>query len=137
MHILISSFFFSFEKINRSPEKIATLLEMFTYELSLPLAGIQLAYTEFCEFCDKYGQDVDWEKINETYHKAKDNLYAMLKFEEELVALDDKEHHKRVSVYSDYIEKCKSFLNGHMVQILYERMVAACCLNCKYFQSFF
>lgn len=110
-------------------------MEIFTYELSLPLAGIQETYTEFCEFCDKYGQDVDWAKINETYHKAKDNLYVMLKFEEELVALDDKEHHKRVSIYSDYIEKCKSFLNDHMVQILYERMVTACCLNCKYFEK--
>lgn len=104
---------------------------MFVYELSLPLAGIQEAYTEFCEFCDKNGQEVDWEKINETYHKAKDNLYAMLKFEEELLALDDKEHHKRVSVYLTYIEKCKPFLNDRMVQILYERMVASCCLNCE------
>lgn len=106
---------------------------MFTYELSLPLAGIQKAYTEFCELCDKYDQEINWEQINETYHKAKDNLYVMLKFEEELVALDDKEHHKRVSTYLDYIEKCKVFLNEHMIQILYERMVASCCLNGKYF----
>lgn len=104
---------------------------MFTYELSLPLAGIQETYTEFCEFCDKYGEEINWEQINETYHKAKDNLYVMLKFEEELVALDDKEHHKRVSIYLDNIEKCKTFLNEHMIQILYERMVTACCLNCK------
>lgn len=105
---------------------------MFTYELSLPLAGIEAAYSEFCEFCDKYEQNVDWEKINEVYHKTKDNSYAMQKFEDELDALDDKEHHKRVSVYLEYIDKCKSFLKEHMVQILYERMVAACCLNCKY-----
>lgn len=119
---------------NRSPEKVKKLLEVFIHELSLPLAGIQEAYTEFCEFVDKYNEDVDWEKINEIYHKAKDNLYAMLKFEEELVALDDKEHHKRAAVYLDYIDKCKTFLTDHMVQILYERLVAACCLSCKLFQ---
>lgn len=116
---------------NRSPEKVKKLLEMYTTELSMPLAGIQEAYAEFCEFCDKYDQEVNWEQINESYHKSKDNLYAMLKFEEELVSLDDKEHHKRASVYSEYIEKCKTFLNDRMVQILYERMVAACCLNGK------
>lgn len=102
---------------------------MFVYELSLPLAGIQEAYTEFCEFCDKYDQDINWEQINESYHKAKDNLYVMLKFEGELVELDDKEHHKRVATYLDYIEKCKAFLNEHMIRILYERMVTSCCLN--------
>lgn len=104
---------------------------MYTYELSLPLAGIQEAYAEFCEFVDKYNEEVDWEKINEIYHKAKDNLYVMLKFEEELISLDEKEHHKRASIYLEYIEKCKTFLNERMVQILYERMVAACCLSGK------
>lgn len=104
---------------------------MFTHELSLPLAGIQDAYTEFCTFVDKHNANVDWEKINESYHKSKENTYAMLKFEEELVSLDDKEHHKRAAVYSAYIEKCKPFLDHRMVQILYERFVAACCLSCK------
>lgn len=117
--------------INRSPEKFKKLLEVFTYELSLPLAGIQETYAEFNEFVEKHNEEVDWEKINESYHKAKDNLYTMLKFEEELVSLDDKEHHKRAAVYTDYIEKSKTFLNYRMVQILYERMVTACCLNCK------
>lgn len=104
---------------------------MYTYELSLPLAGIQETYTEFCEFVDKHNVEVDWEKINETYHKAKDNLYELLKFEQELVSLDEKEHHKRASIYLEYIEKCKTFSNEHMVQILYERMVTACCLSGK------
>lgn len=106
---------------------------MFTYELSLPLAGIQEAYAEFCECCDKYGEDIDWESINENYHKAKNLLSEMLNFEEQLVSLDDKQHHKRVSIYLDYIEKCKSFLTEPMIHVLYERMVAACCLNCKYY----
>lgn len=104
---------------------------MFTYELSLPLAGIQEAYTEFCEFVDKYNEEVNWAQINESYHKAKDNLYVMLKFEGELVALDEKEHHKRASVYLEYIDQCKCFLNDRMIQILYERMVTACCLSCE------
>lgn len=113
------------------------LLEVFTHELSLPLAGIQDTYTVFCEFVDKHDLTVDWEKINETYHKAKENLLVMLKFEEELVSLDEKEHHKRAAIYSDYIEKCKTFLPDRMVQILYERLVTACCLNGKYFTSLF
>lgn len=125
-------FYLSHSIENRSLEKVKKLLDMYVYELSLPLAEIQETYKEFCEFCDKNNQEVEWEQINETYHKSKDNLYAMLKFEEELVSLDEKDHHKRAAVYSDYIEKCKSFLNDGMVQILYERMVAACCLNGKY-----
>lgn len=130
---MVSNFHLFFS--DSSPEKAKKIFDMFTYELSLPLAGIQETYTEFCEFCDKYDQEINWEQINETYHKAKDNLYTMLKFEKELVALDDKEHHKRVSTYLDYIEKCKIFLNEQMVQILYERMVTSCCLNCKYSPS--
>lgn len=114
-----------------SPEKTKKLLDIFTHELSLPLCDIEDAYTEFCEFCDKYDQEPNWEPINVKYHTAKQTLSEMLHFEEELVTLDGKEHHKRVSIYLDYIEKCKSSLNEHMIQILYERMVAACCLNCK------
>lgn len=117
--------------LNRSPERNKKLLEVFIYELSLPLAGIQETYTEFCEFCDKSNQEIDWEPINEAYHKAKDNLFTMLQFEEELVSLEDKEHHKRASVYLEYIDKCKLFLNVRMVQVLYERMVTACCLSGK------
>lgn len=107
-------------------------MDIFTFELSLPLCDIQDAYAEFFEFCDKYDQELNWEPINEKYHTAKHVLGEMLSFEEELVSLDAKEHHKRVSIYLDYIEKCKSSLNEHMIQILYERMVAACCLNGKY-----
>lgn len=109
---------------------------MFTYELSLPLAGIQETYGEFCEFVDKYNADVEWEKINETYHKTKDNLVLMLEYENELVHVDKKEHHKRASIFLNYIEKCKSFLNDHMVQILYERMVTACCLSREFFKIY-
>ncbi|XP_031626863.1 squamous cell carcinoma antigen recognized by T-cells 3-like [Contarinia nasturtii] len=115
--------------VPESPEKVKKLLEVFTYELSIPLAGIQEAYAEFCEFVDKYNEEVEWEKINETYHKSKDNLYEILTFEQQLVDLDDKEHHKRASIYLDYIDKCKSFKSDRMVQILYERMVTACCLS--------
>lgn len=125
-------FFCLFHSYARSPEKVQKLLEMYTHELSLPLAGIQEVYSEFCEFCDKNNLDVDWEKLNETYHKSKDNLYVLLKFEGDLVALDDKEHHKRASIYLEYIEKCKTFSNDRLVQILYERMVTACCLSCEY-----
>lgn len=100
----------------------------------MPLSGIQEAYTEFCEFCDQYSNlcgDVDWQTINESFHKSKDNLNTMLAFEEKLVLLDEKHHHSRAATYIEYIEKCKTFLNERMVQVLYERMITACCLDGK------
>lgn len=104
---------------------------MFEYELSLPLSGLQEVYIEFRDFVDSYDLDVDLEKINEIYHKSKDNLRKILIFEEKLVSLEENHHHERANTFSEYIENCKSFLNEQMIQVLYERMVAACCLNGK------
>lgn len=114
-----------------STEKIAKLQEMYLYELSLPLSGIQEVYTEFLEFAESHSCQVDWEKINEVYHKSKDNLFAMLTFEDKLVSLDEKHHQDRAAAFSEYIEKGKSILNEQMLQVLYERMVSACCLDGK------
>lgn len=105
---------------------------MFKYELSLPLSGIQDVYIEFLDFIDEFEIELDLPEINEFYHKAKDNLFTMLTFEEKLVSLDEKHHQDRAAVFVEYIEKCKSFLNEQMVQVLYERMVSACCLNGKF-----
>lgn len=102
---------------------------MFQFELSLPLSGIQEVYIEFRDFVDSYALDVDLGIINEIYHKSKDNLRKILIFEEKLVSLEENHHHERANTFSEYIENCKSFLTEQMVQVLYERMVAACCLN--------
>lgn len=106
---------------------------MFQYELSLPLSGVQDVYAEFTEFVKKYNIDVDWNQIEQVYEKSKDNLLTLLTFEEQLVSLDAKEHHSRAALFTEYIDKCKSFLNDQMIQIIYERMVSACCLNGMFF----
>lgn len=72
---------------------------------------------------------LDWTRIDEKYQKAKKHLATMLPFEEQLAALNARSHQERASIYSKYIEECKDFLTEPMVQILYERMVADCCLN--------
>lgn len=122
-------FFFSFHY--SSPEKNKKLLEIFQYELSLPLSGIQEVYIEFRDFIESSDLDVDLGEINEIYHNSKDNLRKILIFEQKLVSLEENHHHERANTFSEYIENCKSFLNEQMVQVLYERMVAACCLNGK------
>lgn len=125
--ILCLIVFFTFS----APEKSKKLLEKFLYELSLPLSGIEETYTEFCE---KYSDDtteIDWQDVNEKYHKSRDNLYAILQIENELLMQDEKDHRGKAAVFAKYIEKGKSFLNNKMIQALYERMVATCCLDGK------
>lgn len=72
---------------------------------------------------------LDWTRIDEKYQKAKKHLATMLPFEEQLAALNARSHQDRASIYSKYIDECKDFLTEPMVQILYERMIADCCLN--------
>lgn len=98
------------------------------YELSLPLTGIEDAYNEFCEkFIES--TEISWESVNEKYHKAQEYLYVTLQFENQLVMQDDKHYQEKAAVFAEYIDKCKSFLNSKMLQVLYERMVSTCCLD--------
>lgn len=55
----------------------------------------------------------------------------MLPHEKALLQLDAKEHDKRFTIYTNYINDCKLFLDEKSIRILYERFVASCCLNGK------
>lgn len=109
---------------------------MYERELSIPLYDMEETYIEFKVLCEKNKEkyaDVDWKRTEDKYNKAKEHLQKILPFEKRLTELDSKSHHDRASIYKEYIEKSKEFLNEQMVQIIYERMVTDCCLNGKYY----
>lgn len=81
-----------------------------------------------CEKQNK-GDLVNWSRIDVAYNKAKEQLQKILPFEKKLADLDAKSHQNRAAVYFEYIEYGRQFLNDHIVQVLYERMVTDCCLN--------
>lgn len=92
------------------------------------------SYIEFKVLCEKQSEQfagVDWTKIDEKYHKAKEHLAMMLPFEAQLSALSAKDHQERVETYAKYIDECKDTLDEQQIQILHERMVTDCCLNGK------
>lgn len=112
---------------------------MYERELSIPLYDMEETYIEFKVLCEKNKDkftDVNWEHIDDKYNRAKENLQKMLPFEKQLNELDPRYHQDRASTYQKYIQECKSFLNDQMVQVLYERMITDCCLNCKLFIKF-
>lgn len=78
---------------------------------------------------------MDWVKVDQKYAEAKTNLQRILPFEKTLAELDAKAHQDRADIYAEYIEEGKEFLTEQNVQVLYERMVTDCCLNCEFSQG--
>lgn len=125
-------FVFQIDLVCRAPEKYAKLIETYERELALPLHGMEDTYIELKLLYEKDKVNyaaVDWTRIDEKYHKAKKHLATMLPFEEQLAALDARSHQNRAQIYNKYIDECKDILIEPIVQILYERMIADCCLN--------
>lgn len=108
----------------------------------LPLKRLPDAHDEFKEFLrvhDKklkeYEIFVDPEKIDATYEETKKILKKVKEFENQLANLEEGKHKERVQIYLNYIEEC-SDLEEENVQILYERMTAACCLNVSVWKEY-
>jgi len=115
-----------------SPDKFKKIMKRFKEELLLPLSEMQLTYKEFREFLDKYGdqlKSVDRESVEIEFKQTKQILLKVLPYEQKLEKLEVRSHQERVHLFKDYINDCAEELEEEYVQILYERMVTACCLN--------
>lgn len=104
-------------------------------ELSIPLTDMEKTYVEFKVLCERNSdkfKEIDWPRIDEKYYRAKSILEKMLPFELKLAEIPSSHHQDRASAYLEYIAEGKKFLSEQLVQVLYERMVADCCLNRKF-----
>lgn len=109
---------------------------MYEKELSIPLHNMEETYIEFKVLCEKNKDtfaDVDWDRLDEKYNRAKEHLAKMLPFETQLEELDSRYYRERAKIYQQYIEECRTFLNEQTVQVLYERMITDCCLDGEIF----
>lgn len=116
-----------------SPEKVRKIVKKFKEELLLPLSDMQVTYTSFRDYLEKYGSQLERKFDREAFEvEVKDTkkiLQKVLPFEKKLANLDEKAHRERVEVFKQYIAECAEELEEEFVQILYERMITACCLN--------
>ncbi|CAG9808625.1 unnamed protein product [Chironomus riparius] len=113
-------------------EMIRKVVKKFKEELLLPLHEMQLTYVEFREFLEKFGDQLqkpfDREAFEVEVKDTKKILQKVKPFESKLSKLDNKAHHERVETFKNYVDEC-SELEEEYVQVLYERMITACCLN--------
>lgn len=115
-----------------SPEKFKKIVKRFKEELILPLSQMQLTYTEFRDFVELYGSHLpnfDRESIEVEVKSTKKIYQKVLPFEQKLDKLESKSHKERVDLFKSCIDECADDLEEEYVQILYERMITACCLN--------
>jgi squamous cell carcinoma antigen recognized by T-cells 3 len=115
-----------------SPEKFKRIVKRFKEELLLPLSQMQLTYTEFRDFLEAHKDqfpNFDRSSIEEEVKESKKILQRALPFEQKLAKLEEKSHQERVEIFKHYIYDLADDLEEEYVQVLYERMITACCLN--------
>lgn len=115
-----------------SPEKYKKIAKKFKEELLLPLSHMQTSYQEFREFLDTHNDKLpnfDRTSTEVEFKTTKQILQKVLPFESKLAKLESKMHHERVDTFLKYIAQCADDLEEEYIQILYERMITACCLN--------
>lgn len=117
------------EELNRSD-----YINSFMTELRYPLHGMEESYIEFKVYYEKNKDilsemGIDWGQIDTKYFKAKEHLKKILPFEEKLQSLPANLYRERSEVYFEYIKDSDKYLDENVLQTIYERMVADCCLN--------
>lgn len=115
-----------------SPEKFKKIVKRFKEELLLPLGQMQLTYTEFRDFLEKFESHLpnfDRSSIEAEFKDTKKIHQKVLPFEQKLAKLESKSHQERVELFKTYINDCAEDLEEEFVQVLYERMITECCLN--------
>lgn len=114
-----------------SPEKFKRIIKKYKEELLLPLDGMEITYKEFQEFIESnnLSEQVNLSSVEDEVKSTKKILIKVAPFEKFLAKLEDKSHHERVETFKKYIETCAEDLEEEYVQVLYERMITACCLN--------
>jgi len=120
-------------------EMVRKVVKKFKEELLLPLHDMQLTYVDFREFLEKHGDQLqkpfDREAFEVEVKDTKKILQKVKPFEKKLSELDEKAHHERVDTFKNYVNEC-SELEEEYVQVLYERMITACCLNETVWKSY-
>ncbi|XP_012154963.1 squamous cell carcinoma antigen recognized by T-cells 3 isoform X2 [Ceratitis capitata] len=109
-------------------------IKSYLQELKYPLFNMEESYIEFKVFYEKNkGQitthEISWELLDQNYFKAKEHQHKILPFEQNLKELDLKSYRERAEIYINYIKESDKFLDENVLQTVYERMVADCCLN--------
>lgn len=115
-----------------SPEKFKKIAKKFKEELLLPLSHMQTSYHEFREFLESNTEKLpnyDKSSTEAEFKTTKQILQKVLPFEVKLGKLESKMHHERVETFLRYIAECAEDLEEEYIQVLYERMITACCLN--------
>jgi hypothetical protein len=125
-----------------------SIIHNYKAELLLPLKNIKETYIEFKKFLSSNEAllkelqiTVDNDKMEKSFRETLQILNKIKPFEEELESLAENDYNESVKVFLAYLRKCDS-LEEENVQILYERMISASCLNVtvwkeyiKYIQS--
>lgn len=115
-----------------SPEKFKKIVKRFKEELILPLSQMQLTYTEFRDFVEQYASHLpnfDRDSIEVEVKNTKKIYQKVFPFEQKLEKLESKSHKERVELFKSCIDECADDLEEEYVQVLYERMITACCLS--------
>lgn len=115
-----------------SPEKFKKIAKKFKEELLLPLSHMQTTYHEFREFLESNNEKLpnfDKSSTEVEFKTTKQILQKVLPFEQKLAKLESKMHQERVDTFLNYISQCAEDLEEEYIQVLYERMITACCLN--------
>ncbi|XP_065364800.1 LOW QUALITY PROTEIN: squamous cell carcinoma antigen recognized by T-cells 3 [Calliphora vicina] len=118
------------------PEHLKNYIQSFLQELRFPLNEMDESYIEFKVYYERNKESLtehtlDWSVIDQRYFKAKDHLKKILIYEEKLKGLEVQAYRERAEVYFEYIKDTDKFLDENVLQTIYERMVADCCLNAE------
>ena len=120
-----------------TPEHLSNYINSFLQELRYPLHEMEESYIELKVYYERNKETVsaltalDWSDIDQRYFKAKDHLKKVIVYEEKLKGLEAHAYREKAEVYFEYIRESDKFLDENVLQTLYERMVADCCLNAE------
>ncbi|XP_067640903.1 squamous cell carcinoma antigen recognized by T-cells 3 isoform X2 [Eurosta solidaginis] len=139
LHCLEGQQFFKLYRDHLSSNPISSqakkdnYIKSYLQELKYPLFNMEESYIEFKVFYEKNKEEIthemSWDLIDKNYFKAKEHLQKILQYEQKLKHLDLKCYRERAEIYREYIKETDKFLDENILQTVYERMVADCCLN--------
>lgn len=115
---------------NLDEEKFKKIVKRYKEELLLPLNDMKVTYVEFREFLEKYNTFKNvCNSIEDEVKNTRKIHQRVLSYEQKLKKIDERAHRERIETFKSYIESLEEDLEEEYVQVLYERMVASCCLN--------
>uniref|UniRef100_A0A1A9WWY9 RRM domain-containing protein n=1 Tax=Glossina brevipalpis TaxID=37001 RepID=A0A1A9WWY9_9MUSC len=110
-------------------------IQSFLTELRYPHVDMEESFIEFKVFYEKnkdtLSNKVKWEDVERRYFRAKEQLQKILPFEEKLKTFAEHAYREKADTYFEYLESADKLLDENVLQTIYERMVAECCLNAE------